>query len=126
MDIKGRQFPYISEQGARRYWENWVAKEDLEGLAEWESVFGRDFEARLCLRIPAGRPAGSLAGRTGQHIFWGDSYAFYSVQAGGLSGLQGPVVESNGVWRGRLPRRSPAADSEQEEARLNACENLDF
>jgi hypothetical protein len=78
VDVKGRQFPYISEQGARRYWENWVTKEDLEGLAEWETVFGRDFEARLVFayllegppdRWPAFRP----------HMFWGDSYAFYSV-----------------------------------------------
>ncbi len=45
VDVKGRQFPYITEDGARRYWENWVTREDLIGLREWETVFGAGFEA---------------------------------------------------------------------------------
>ena len=45
VDIKGRQFPYISEDGAKRYWENWVSQEDIEGLNEWAGVFGEGFEA---------------------------------------------------------------------------------
>ena len=47
VDVKGRQFPYRSSKGARRYWENWVSQEDLDGLGEWQRVFGDDFEARF-------------------------------------------------------------------------------
>lgn len=42
-DVKGRKFPYDSESG-KRYWENWVTREDLEGLHRWEDVFGNGFE----------------------------------------------------------------------------------
>lgn len=31
VDVKGRKFPYETS-GGRHYWENWVTREDLEGL----------------------------------------------------------------------------------------------
>ncbi len=43
VDVKGRKFPYTTKSG-KRYWENWVTHEDLEGLCEWEGVFGEGFE----------------------------------------------------------------------------------
>ncbi len=46
VDVKGRKFPY-EINGSRRYWENWVTKEDLEGLKRWEGVFGDGFEPVL-------------------------------------------------------------------------------
>lgn len=79
VDVKGRRFPYIAEDGGKRYWENWVAQEDLDSLGEWQSVFGQDFEARLVFvywlegppnRWPTPRP----------HAFRGDDYAFLSVR----------------------------------------------
>jgi len=78
VDIKGRQFPYISEDGSRRYWENWVTREDLAGLQEWEKVFGEGFEACFVFayvldgppdRWPAVRP----------HPFRDEYYAFVVV-----------------------------------------------
>ncbi len=45
-DIKGRKFPY-DHPGGKRYWENWVTRGDLQGLAEWQQAFGEGFEARL-------------------------------------------------------------------------------
>ena len=42
-DVKGRKFPYDSKHG-KRYWENWVTRDDLRGLQEWEGVFGEGFE----------------------------------------------------------------------------------
>ena len=42
LDVKGRQFPYCSG-GSRRYWENWVAQEDIDGLLQWEKAFGEGF-----------------------------------------------------------------------------------
>ncbi|GMU22388.1 MAG: hypothetical protein AMXMBFR13_24740 [Phycisphaerae bacterium] len=78
VDIKGRQFPYIAEDGSKRYWENWVTREDLDGLGEWERVFGAPFEAQFVFayvldgppdRWPAGQP----------HTFRDDYYAFLAV-----------------------------------------------
>lgn len=43
-DIKGRKFPYHTKTG-KRYWENWVTRDDLHGLAAWENVFGDGFQA---------------------------------------------------------------------------------
>jgi len=48
VDVKGRKFP--DSTPARkgrpgRAWENWVTRQDIEGLVEWENVFGQDFRA---------------------------------------------------------------------------------
>lgn len=42
-DLKGRKFPYEGP-GGRRFWENWVTREDIEGLTQWQKVFGAGFE----------------------------------------------------------------------------------
>jgi hypothetical protein len=77
-DVKGRRFPYGRRPGALRYWENWVLQADIDSLAEWQLVFGPDFEARFVFayllegppdRWPAGCP----------HGFAGDSFAFLSI-----------------------------------------------
>ena len=39
VDVKGRKWPYLS-RGGKRYWENWVTREDLEDLTRWQGVFG--------------------------------------------------------------------------------------
>jgi len=49
-DVKGRKFPDATtprSHGASRAWENWVTRQDVEGLHEWEKVFGGDFIAVL-------------------------------------------------------------------------------
>ena len=46
MDVKGRKFPY-NGTGGKRYWENWVTRDDLDGLTEWQRVFGQGFCAML-------------------------------------------------------------------------------
>ncbi len=81
VDVKGRSFPYLDPNGRNggRYWENWVTQEDLDGLGEWQAVFGEDFEARFVFayhlsgpvdRWPAGRP----------HAFQGGFYAFLTIR----------------------------------------------
>jgi hypothetical protein len=75
-DVKGRQFPYLQEDGVRSYWENWVVQEDLDSLQEWERVFGEEFEACFLfaywLQGPAERwPEG------GRHRFRDTDYAFF-------------------------------------------------
>ncbi len=82
VDVKGRKFPDTSVPGRRgvtcRPWENWVTREDLEGLAQWEQVFGADFAAVLVfaywLQGPPGRsPFGDV------HFFRNRHYAFLAV-----------------------------------------------
>ncbi len=46
VDIKGRQFPY-DHDGKKRYWENWITRDDLDGLTQWQSTFGEGFLAML-------------------------------------------------------------------------------
>lgn len=45
VDIKGRRFPG-GERG-RRSWQNWATQADLDGLAQWQQVFGQGFRALL-------------------------------------------------------------------------------
>lgn len=49
VDVKGRKFPDSRPggKGGARAWENWVTREDIEGLREWERVFGEGFTGML-------------------------------------------------------------------------------
>lgn len=78
VDVKGRKFPY-EVNGGKRYWENWVTRDDLDGLTQWEKVFGEQFEPGLVfvywLTGPADRePDGDI------HMFRGTYYAFVWVR----------------------------------------------
>lgn len=49
VDVKGRKFP-DSIPGRKRggkAWENWITRDDVEGLIEWQGVFGEGFRAML-------------------------------------------------------------------------------
>jgi len=79
VDVKGRMFPYVNNRGARCYWENWVSRDDIESLGEWQAVFGDEFEARFVFayflggppdRWPVWRP----------HGFRSEHYLFLSVR----------------------------------------------
>ncbi len=49
VDVKGRKFPDSARPAgdSSRAWENWVTRDDIESLGEWESIFGKDFMAVL-------------------------------------------------------------------------------
>jgi len=50
VDVKGRKFPDSGggmRQKTSRAWENWITRQDVHGLGEWEKVFGSDFQAVL-------------------------------------------------------------------------------
>ncbi len=50
VDVKGRKFPDLStprKRGASRAWENWITRQDAEGLAQWEKIFGSGFVGML-------------------------------------------------------------------------------
>lgn len=77
VDVKGRKFPYDTD-GQKRYWENWVTREDISGLEHWQRAFGAGFAAVFVfayhLQTPIDRPP------TGElHLFRDESYAFMCV-----------------------------------------------
>ena len=78
VDIKGRMFPYLSDDGQKRYWENWVTRDDLDGLARWQEAFGEGFAAMLVfaywLREEDHR---RLTSET--HVFRQQEYAFLAI-----------------------------------------------
>jgi hypothetical protein len=45
VDIKGRKFP--GGKQSRRIWQNWVFRDDVEGLERWETSFGSEFRGLL-------------------------------------------------------------------------------
>jgi len=79
VDIKGRKFP--SEcSGARRYWENWVTRDDLDGLRRWREVFGDGFEAAIVFAYwLIGPPERDPTLET--HLFRNRCYSFLWVSA---------------------------------------------
>ncbi|HEY3244314.1 MAG TPA: HYExAFE family protein [Phycisphaerae bacterium] len=79
VDIKGRKFPY-DIGGNRRCWENWVTREDLDGLQQWQRTFGDGFEAVLVFAYWL--TDASVAPPTPYvHPFRGEYYAFMSIRA---------------------------------------------
>ena len=80
-DVKGRKFP-DSGAGRRgrasRAWENWVTREDVEGLREWEKVFGNDFAATLVFAYWLQGPP-QRAPFPDVHVFRKRHYAFVGI-----------------------------------------------
>lgn len=79
VDVKGRKFPYDTKSG-KRYWENWVTKEDISGLRSWHTVFGDTFEPVLMF-------AYWLVGTSARipsldiHVYRNEHYAFIPISA---------------------------------------------
>ncbi len=79
VDIKGRKFPYEGMNG-KRYWENWVTELDLDGLHQWENVFGEGFEPGFVFAywlIGSGNDASGLD----CHLYKDRYYAFAWISA---------------------------------------------
>lgn len=79
VDVKGRKFPYAGSMSLR-YWDNWVTEADLQGLGDWQGVFGEGFEAVLVFAYwltGFDRPACDPA----IHTYGGREYAFLYVEA---------------------------------------------
>lgn len=76
VDIKGRR--WIARRNVRRpAWENWVTQADLDGLRQWEEVFGVGFGALLVFayRLDGdGEPPAEIL-----HTFRGQRYIFAGV-----------------------------------------------
>jgi len=81
VDVKGRKFPDPAvkpRRGASRLWENWITRQDVEGLEQWEKVFGPDFTPVVVFAYwlqgpPQGSPFEDV------HLFRGKHYTFVAV-----------------------------------------------
>jgi hypothetical protein len=78
VDVKGRKFPYDTADGQKRYWENWVTREDLTGLTHWEKAFGAGFRGMFVFAylLAAG---GERLPSIHVHPFGGECYAFMCI-----------------------------------------------
>ncbi len=82
VDIKGRKFPDTSRSTVgqpARAWENWVTREDIESLLEWERIFGAEFSAVLVFAYwlqgsPRSGPFEDV------HFFRNRHYAFVGIR----------------------------------------------
>lgn len=84
VDVKGRKFPDSGSRrtkGNTRAWENWITRDDVEGLGEWEKVFGPDFRAALVFAYWLQGPP-QRAPFDDVHLFRKRHYAFMAVWLG--------------------------------------------
>ena len=82
VDVKGRKFPDSipgPKRQASRAWENWITRDDVEGLAEWEKVFGADFVAVLVFAYWLQGPP-KRAPFEDVHLFRRRHYAFVGIR----------------------------------------------
>ncbi len=79
VDVKGRKFPYESPNH-KRYWENWVTTDDLDGLKQWQGVFGEGFVSTIVFAYHLLGPE-SRQPTPYVHPFRGEYYAFLAVRA---------------------------------------------
>jgi len=64
VDVKGRKFPGGPEGKARKVWQNWSTRDDIDGLERWADRFGPGFRGVLafvyhilpCVELPADTP----------------------------------------------------------------------
>jgi hypothetical protein len=85
VDIKGRRWATRSA-GSRPSWENWVTQADLDGLRQWQEVFGDGFAALLVFayRLDAGGdppPEVVHPFRTARYVFAGVPLSEYEASA---------------------------------------------
>ncbi len=81
VDVKGRKFPDSARGASRtasRAWENWITQDDVDGLREWQKVFGRDFLATIVFAYWLQGPP-HRAPFEDVHVYRGRCYAFVVV-----------------------------------------------
>lgn len=79
VDVKGRKFPYITRSG-RRYWENWVPREDLDHMDAWDRVLADKFTGLFVFAYWLTGPEETWPIPESQiHSFREEQYAFLAV-----------------------------------------------
>ena len=128
VDVKGRTFP--DSGGSRRArspkaWENWITRDDVEGLAEWEKVFGPDFAATLVFAYWLQGPP--------QRSPFDDVHVFRQFLNAGTQAARAPHHQADldagcgrPVQRGDDPRVDESVDLGPDETGCFAAVLLDF
>ncbi len=75
-DIKGRRWK-ARPGGGRPAWENWVTQDDLDGLLQWQEVFGVGFRGIFVFAY--GVTPGDGAPAELVHVFRDEHYIFAGV-----------------------------------------------
>jgi hypothetical protein len=81
VDVKGRKFPDSGggrKASAGRAWENWVTQDDLDGLEQWQGVFGEGFRAVLVFAYWLQGPP-QRAPFADVHLYRQEHYAFAAI-----------------------------------------------
>ena len=81
VEVKGRKFPDSGgrrSSGTSRAWENWITRDDVTGLKQWEEVFGPDFIAMLVFAYWLQGPP-QRAPFQDVHLFRRKHYAFMAI-----------------------------------------------
>lgn len=81
VDVKGRKFPDATPAGRKasgKAWENWITRDDAEGLGDWQRVFGNDFLGVLVFAYWLQGPP-SRAPFDDVHLIREKYYAFVAV-----------------------------------------------
>jgi hypothetical protein len=80
-DVKGRKFPDSTpgRRGSQKAWENWITRQDVEGLLEWQRVFGEDFQAVLVFAYWLQGPP-QRAPFEDVHLYRQKHYAFVGIR----------------------------------------------
>ncbi len=81
IDVKGRKFPDCvtgKRRKSLRAWENWITQDDVDGLDQWQGVFGEGFVSTLVFAYwlqgpPQRSPFEDV------HLFRQKYYAFVAV-----------------------------------------------
>jgi len=77
VDVKGRKFPY-EHRGRKRHWENWVTRDDINGLKSWQGAFGEGFVGMFVFSYVL-EPGVERLPTVHIHPFRGQQYAFMCV-----------------------------------------------
>ena len=78
VDIKGRRFP-SGPTGTGATWENWVTRDDIDSLTEWQKTFGGGFRSALVFAYHIVNES-SRSQHSELFEFHGRTYAFYGVE----------------------------------------------
>lgn len=81
VEVKGRKFPGSGggrRKSAARAWENWVTRDDVDSMRQWEHVFGDEFIGMLVFAYWLQGPP-QEAPFDDVHMFREHSYAFVGI-----------------------------------------------
>jgi len=87
IDVKGRRFPSGRQ---KRYWKNWLTRDDLRSMAQWEALFGPRFGG---LFVFAYNIIGDRAPLPVEALFdhRGRTYAFVAIRLADYARLWRPL-----------------------------------